>query len=342
MRPIRVVVVEESSTERSRLRRVLEAEGDIVVVGEAATADDAVAAVSAGRADVVTVDLCVPGGGKRAIERIMRIAPRPILLLGRIGGTGPSETVDARDAGAADVLPKPADWDEVNQRALRRRVRALRSARLARAAEDASARLGTVTPLPVRPAAGGPPIVAIGASTGGPTAVAAVLRDVPRTVPVLVVQHIGAPLVQGLVEWLSKTTGWPVGIAVDGQSLVTGQVVLGPPGRHLTVDGAGLVRLKPGGTDLHQPSADRLFRSLAASVGPRTVAALLTGMGTDGADGLLAVREAGGVTFAQDEASSAVFGMAKAAIERGAAGRVAPLGTIGALIARSVKAMQAS
>lgn len=182
------------------------------------------------------------------------------------------------------------------------------------------------------------PIIAIAASTGGPAALTQVLADLKGTrAAVVLVQHIGTELAGNLASWLGRVTGVPVALAEHGAPLVPGTVAVGPGGRHLTVDSRGCTALVPGGADLHQPSADRLFESLAAHAGRRTVAAVLTGMGSDGAAGLLALRHAGAMTFAQDEATSAVFGMAQAAIDLGAVRRVLPLDALGSSLARAAR-----
>jgi two-component system chemotaxis response regulator CheB len=331
--PIRVVVVEDSPTQRAVLRRTLEAEGDIVVVGEATTAAGAVAAVRAGAPDVVTVDLQIPGGGEHAIERIMADVPCPILVLSAMLENRQA-SAGALGLGAAGVLAKPRRWDQTSEHALRCRVRSLRAVPSRRRQEPLAP--------PSRPVgaerATTTPIVAIASSTGGPAALTQVLPDLKGTrAAVLVVQHIGTELAGKLADWLGRVTGLPVTLAEHGAPLTPGTVAVGPGGRHLTVDGRGHVALVPGGSDVHQPAADRLFESLAANAGRRTIAAVLTGMGSDGAAGLLALRHAGAMTFAQDEASSAVFGMAKAAVELGAVRRVLPLDVLGPSLARAAR-----
>jgi two-component system chemotaxis response regulator CheB len=182
------------------------------------------------------------------------------------------------------------------------------------------------------------PVVALAASTGGPAAITHVLRDIHGLdVPVLIVQHIGSELTEGLAAWMERTTNWPVRIAQQGMTLDPGVVLMAPAGWHLTVGPTREVLLDNTNDGPHRPSANRLFRSLAHNVGHRAVAALLTGMGDDGADGLLAVSRAGGVTIAQDEKSSTVFGMAKAAIALGAVRRATPLAGIGPAIIQAVR-----
>lgn len=181
-------------------------------------------------------------------------------------------------------------------------------------------------------------IVAIGASTGGPSALANVLADLPKPlqIPVLMVQHIEAEFIDGLAQWLSKQTGCEVVLAKRGEVPRAGKVYLADGNGHLVYLPSGqLTYLSGNSTDLHVPSVDMLFNSLAenASVG---AAALLTGMGADGAAGLLKLRQRGWFTIAQDESSSAVFGMPRAAIQLGAASRIVSLSDIGSTLAQNL------
>lgn len=335
---IKVVVVEDSATQRAVLRRSLEAEGDIVVVGEAATADGAVSAVRRGQPDVVTVDLNIPGGGEHAIEQIMELEPRPILLLSaRLAGMR-DEALGAMGAGAAGVLAKPRLGDVAAEETLRSRVRSLNGVRPRKKLVRKDPQKRQPRPAVRRHNI---PIVAIAASTGGPAAVTTLLRDLAGLrVPVLLVQHIAPQLTSSLADWMDRTTGWIVEVAKDGQALTPGTVHVGPGGQHLGIDAADRIALFDDGAELHRPSADRLFASLAEHAGPRTVAAVLTGMGKDGASGLVALRDAGAMTFGQDDRSSAVFGMAKAAMEAGAVRRVLPLVALGSAMKRAVKGIQ--
>jgi two-component system chemotaxis response regulator CheB len=342
---IRVVLVEDSPTQRAFLRRSLEADGDIVVVGEATTAASAVAVVAKGRPDVVALDLEIPGGGQAAIEAIMQETPRPILLLSAlIDGPRSTAAADAIRAGAAGVLPKPETWDAAAERTLRGRVRAIRGARLRPALAPARRRGGLFAPAPAGPAAGAErfrpgALLAIAASTGGPAALSRLLADLRGLpVPVLLVQHIHPQSVAGLATWLERTTGWTTKVATAGVLPAPGEVLLAPAGRHLALDVQGRVALRDDPDGPHKPSADELFLSLARAHAARTVGCILTGMGSDGAHGLAMLRRAGGSTVAQDESSSAVFGMAKAAIDAGAVERVAPLDALAVAIRRSLVA----
>lgn len=337
-----VVVVENSPVQRAHLVRALEAEGDIKVVGEAVGAAEAVGVVQRHKPDVVTIDLQLPdGGGRHAIEQIMGYAPVPILVLSAsVAGPDPAAAVDALVAGALDALPKPARWTAGAEAELRKRVRTLRGAtvirhpRGRRKAPGAAAR---------PPAAAGVrvPVVAVAASTGGPPAVAKVLAGLAGVpAAVFVVQHLHADFIDGFVAWMARASPLSVRLAVHGDDVRPGVVYVAPGNAHLKVDADGRVVLDPLPRTLHRPSADELFRSVASHVGRRAVGVLLTGMGDDGAQGLLAMRAAGAATIAQDEATSAVFGMPRAAAAVDAATAVLPLDQIPAAVAQSVRKLR--
>ncbi len=332
MSPVRVVVVEDSAVQRAHLISVLEATKEIKVVGQAVDTDGALAAVRSSRPDVVTMDLHLPGaGGVEAIRQVMQASPVPILVLTVSAGEGqPSRlALDALSAGAVEVLPKPSRWTESDQTRLRTTVVALRGARPARPKAPA--------PLPGATAAAGT-VVAVAASTGGPGAIARVLADLAGLrAPVLVVQHIHSDFMANFVSWLGTRSPLLVSAAQDGASPAKGHVYVAPSHFHLRIDPDRRLRLDPRPASLHRPSADELFRPVARSVGPAGIGVLLTGMGDDGAAGLLAMRGAGGQTLCQDEATSTVFGMPRAAQRLGAATCVLALEEIGPRVALAVK-----
>ena len=352
---IRVVLIDESPVQRALLRRSLQTDGDIVVVAEASTFAGAAGAVARSAPDVVTLGSSPAGGEEAAITRIMRRTPRPILVVdGRAGTPRSTGSRRAIMAGAAAVIGLGDD----SGAALRRRVRALRrgvaapaapavpTTAASRASERAARLAPPVAPVGLDvtatlPVTGMPMIVAIASSTGGPTALEEVLRGIlGQPFAVVLVQHIDQRLVGGFADWLEKTTGWTVAVAAEGTPPAAGVVHIGPGGRHLEIDARGLFVYRDEPRTIHMPSADRLFASLAANVADRVVAAILTGMGADGAAGLLALHQAGARTIAQDEASSAVFGMARAALELGAVTHPTPLAAIAPAIVRGVKRQQ--
>jgi two-component system chemotaxis response regulator CheB len=353
---VRVVVVEDSLVQRSHLVATLTADGDITVVGEAVGAREAAALVERLRPDVVTLDLEIPeGGGLAAVERIMAFAPTPILILsGTIAGRDSDGAVSALVAGALDAIPKPTRWTPEAETDLRRRVRLLGRTPVIRhprgrfiggdragrgtAAGPPAAR---ATPAPAPTAGGGRAVVGVAASSGGPQALATVLAGLGGlAAPVLVVQHLHPDFVVRFVDWMNRACPLPVVLAEAGAPLRPGTVHVGPAGLHLKVDSGGrriALDREPG--TLHRPSADQLFSSLARSVGAAGVGVILTGMGNDGAAGLLALRRAGGRTIVQDQATSAVNGMPRAAEAAGAAIEVVALEAIPAAVHRAVRAV---
>jgi two-component system chemotaxis response regulator CheB len=317
--PLRLVLVEDSATQRAHLARVLQANGDIVVVAEVGDADAAVAAVARQRPDVVTMDLDLPGsGGQDGIARIMAETPTPILVLsGLIDGVGAAKAVAALAAGAVDALPKPARWDEEAERQLRRQVRTVASVPVVGRRRRRAAEPGPAHPREQRA------VVGVAASTGGPAAVAALLRALPAVpAPILLVQHIHPSFTAGFTSWLDAEVPAPVECATHGAVALPGRVYVAPGDVHLRLGRRGRLTLGQDPPAVHRPSADVLFESIAAAASGAGIGVLLTGMGDDGARGLLAMRQAGARTFAQDEATSVVFGMPRAAHRLGAVQRL--------------------
>ena len=333
--------MEDSLVQRSHLVAALAAEGDITVVGEAVGAREAAELVERLRPDVVTLDLEIPeGGGLAAVERIMAFAPTPILILsGKIAGRESEAAVAALVAGALDAVPKPARWTPEAEGDLRRRVRLLGRTPVIRHPRGKLTPT-VVPPPPTAPVTGGDAVVGVAASSGGPQALATVLAGfggLPAAV--LVVQHLHPDFLAGFVGWMDRACPLPVVAATAGTALRPGTVHVGPVGLHLKVDGAGRrIVLDPRPERLHRPSADEMFFSMARALGRAGVGVVLTGMGDDGAAGLLALRQAGGKTIVQDEATSAVFGMPRAAVAVGAATEVVALEGIAAAVHRAVRA----
>jgi len=338
-----VLLVDDSPSVRAVLRRFLARTGDISVVAEAADGAQAVQAVLDHLPQVVVMDLQMPVmDGYDAIERIMTLRPTPILVLSSRANRNQMQTAfEAIRRGAIEVLPKPEDtgsW-EVLADSLPRTVRVVAAARPRALPPPARARRGSGGPgAGTRPAnvasaagargGGGLRWVAIGASTGGPAAIRELLEEVPPEPPVsfLIVQHIAAGFEAAMAEWLNKELPLDVRLARDAESPRRGAVRLAPAGAHLRLDAGGVLRLdaETPARRGHRPSVDDLFRSCAESFPRQSAGVLLTGMGADGVEGLAALRGAGALTLAQDEASSVVFGMPRVALERGAAERALP------------------
>lgn len=345
MTKLRVLVVEDSLTVRKRLCEILGSDPEIEVVGEAQDGKLAIELCLRHRPDAITMDMMMPVmSGLAATEYIMAHCPTPILVVSASTNRGELfKTYDALVAGAVDVLEKPLGdasdtaW-ESNFIATLRLVSRIRVVTHHRARLRAADHLAQRTvPMPLPPIGRNYQLAAIGASTGGPGAVVDVLQALPASfrLPILLVLHISEPFGAAFAEWLDGQTPRRVAYAQDGEPVATaaGRVVMAPPGQHLTVRNGRFWLTREPERHSCRPSVDVLFDSLAQDCGAVTVACLLTGMGRDGATGLLAIREAGGFTIAQDEASCVVYGMPREAALLGAACRVLPLSDIGPALA---------
>ena len=338
-RTLRALVVDMAGVQRNGLVDVLHDDGDIVIVGQPDNATDAIEQVAQTRPDVVILDLHLPGSqSQHTIEQIMARTPTPILILsGRDDRQSPS-AVQALVAGALEALPRPREWTPELAAELRRTVRLISSVHVIRHPRGGLLK-GSKRDATQRP--GSQPVVAIAASTGGPSALATILSGLAGLqAPVLVVQHLHADFVDGLVEWMSRVSALPVETARAHQIARTGRIYLAPGGTHLRFGTNRNLELAELPVSVHRPSADELFTSVAENAGSAAIGVLLTGMGEDGAQGLLAIRQRGGITLAQDEASSAVFGMPKAAERLGAVNEMLPLGKLAAAIHRAVRQVQ--
>jgi two-component system, chemotaxis family, protein-glutamate methylesterase/glutaminase len=334
---VRVLVVDDSDTQRQVLIHMLEQDPDLEVVGWAANGAEAVRAVERLRPDVITMDQRMPVMcGLDAARSIMRHTPTPIVM---VSGASGAEARDLADAALAvgvlsiqdkQMLSGPATGAE-----LVRLIKSMASVRVVRRRWEPRA-VGVVASVEQPPAGAriAPEIVAIGASTGGPQALGDIITRLPANfpLPILVVQHTTSGYSHSLVDWLRAGTRLSVKMAEDGEPLDGGGVYLAPTARHLLVQGRHLVLLDTPPVALHRPSATVLFRSVAQAYGARAMGIVLTGMGEDGASGLAEMKRAGAVTVAQDEASCVVFGMPAEAIRLGAADHVLPPSRIVALL----------
>jgi len=334
---IQAVVIEDASEQRNRLVSLLEEERDIEVVACPSTTPEAVELVARTRPDVVILDLHVRDGlSQHAIGQIMAQAPTPILVLSdRIRDRRSPSAVEALVAGALEAVPRPDRWTPQLGADLRRAVRQVSQVQVIRHPRG-SRRVRE--PRDAEPRPQHRPVVAVAASTGGPSALATFLGGLAGLdAPVLVVQHLHPDFTSGLVEWMSRVSALPVETATHHQVARAGRVYLAPGERHLRYAGNGSLELAASPVTTHRPSADELFTSVARSAGPAAIGVLLTGMGEDGARGLLAIHEGGGRTFAQDEASSTVFGMPKAAARLGAVGEMVPIDKMADAVQRAVR-----
>ncbi len=313
---IRVLVADDSATMRNALAKLLSGEPDLAIVGFAKDGVEAVEKARALRPDVITMDVDMPRlDGLGATSAIMREAPARVLVICSVSEDRQLDlSFRAMAAGALELIAKPSAGTEA-LRSWGRRV--AESVRLM--AEVPVVRRFTVGEGQPLPALETVDLVAIVASTGGPPALAQILSGLRELgAPLLIAQHIAEGFTAGLVRWLAGVTPLQVSVARDGEQPQPGHVYLPPDGCDLTVD-TGRVLRATRSSSLHCPSGNRLLQSVAKQYGARAAGLVLTGMGDDGAQGLLSLRQAGGQTFAQDEASSVVYGMPQAAWACGAA-----------------------
>lgn len=336
-KPIRVLVVEDSLTVRQHIIDTIQSDPTFAVVGQAQDGQTAIDLCERLRPDVVTMDMVLPiMTGLAATEHIMAYFPTPILIVSASTNRGDLfRTYEALAAGAVDVLEKPLGT-EVDDKWRRDLLIALRVVSKIRVITHIRGR--HESPESMRPAApvstgpSKPGVIAIGVSTGGPSALLSILRELPASfpLPILVVQHIAEAFACALAEWLDSQVALEVRYAINGEHLPrsgsgSGVVLLAPPERHLEVVGGRVALTSAPERHSCRPSVDVLFESVAREYGNRAVGCLLTGMGKDGARGLLAIKQCGGFTLAQDEESSVVYGMPGEAVKLGAAHRVLPL-----------------
>lgn len=354
--PLVVVVVGDSRTRTRALRNLMSAPG-FVVAAEVCTARDAEAAVVEHAPGAVLLDLDPASGGIEAIERIMGTRPTPVIVCGALAAHSQAAlAAGAVDVvGALDALPTSPQYVTALRRHVRvaSRVRVithprnrLRAKGLAGhpAPDGADLVPAAVRPVPGHPGAapaGNVRVVVIGASTGGPPALATILGDLPLDlpVPVLVIQHMADGFVEGLASWLDGLSPLPVVMAEHGRRLLPGVVHVAPAGVNTLLRPGLRVELRtPPPGQFHVPGVDAAFVSAAAVCGSHALGVLLTGMGRDGAAGLRTLRDAGSLTIGQDEPTSVVWGMPAAAQALGAVELELPLPSIAAAIIEAVLA----
>jgi len=330
---IRVVIVEDSPTMRAILKTRLEREGDISIVGAATNAAEGRRMIRELDPDVVTLDVEMPGmNGLDFLEKIMQLRPTPVIVVSGSTQHGTETTARALALGAVDCYAKDESSGGLPMEDMGRLASLIRQAARVRFAERAptSQRVASEAHNSLRER---PRVIAIGSSTGGVEALQVLLGGFPPDCPpTLIVQHISERFAPAVARTLDQSCPPRILLAEPDMPLRDGHVYLAPgDDRHLSLGGSSRLhtRLRKGdAVSGHLPSVDVLFGSVAAAVGGEAVGILLTGMGSDGASGLLAMAQAGAHTIAQDEETCTVFGMPRAAISLGAAGVIAPIGQI--------------
>jgi two-component system chemotaxis response regulator CheB len=356
MTKIRVLVIDDSAIARRVIKAALARDPQIEVVGDAPDAYTGRHELSRLNIDVVTLDLEMPKiDGLMFIRAMLPVRPLPIVVVSAFTAKGSALALRALEMGAVEVMQKPdRSLDQVGDEFAVELVDKVKAAARAKAhvrlrvqpTSYVAARPRLSEPAPARVPCQGEPVILLGASTGGVDAIPRVLARMPRDAPPIVcVQHIPALLSRSFAERIDGIGGLRVSEARAGDALESGHVYVAPGGRHLVILGGSKPVLHPRDGPLvnrHRPSIDVTFRSAAERLGRRVVAALLTGMGDDGVDGLGAIHTAGGFTLAQDEATSIVYGMPQEAARRGAVHVVAPLDEIaGILVAEAGRRAQA-
>jgi two-component system, chemotaxis family, protein-glutamate methylesterase/glutaminase len=321
--PVRALIVDDSALMRQLLTALLEADPEITVVGTAADPYIARDRIKALNPDVITLDVEMPHmDGLTFLRKIMALRPMPVVMISTLTQSGAETTLEALEVGAVDFIAKPAheQAERLTELAeeLQQKIKAAAQVRVAvRRAPPPAPRA------PRRLLRSTGRIVFVGASTGGVEALKSLLMGLPEDCPpTLITQHMPPRFTTGFAERLNRECPMKVSEAADGDVIEAGRVYIAPGSHHLEIVRAGsgyLCRLSDGPpVSGHRPSVDVLFRSAARVCAKTGVAAILTGMGKDGAEGLLELRRAGGVTLGQDEESSLIYGMPRAAFERGA------------------------
>jgi two-component system, chemotaxis family, protein-glutamate methylesterase/glutaminase len=347
VRRVRVLIAEDSATIRWHLTKIINELPGLEVIGEARNGAEVLEMVPRLRPDVVSMDISMPLiDGLEATRRLMMHSPVPVVIVSSLIEQDVDLAMQAIQAGALAVVEKPPDRQHPafleKQRQLGKTLSAMAGVRVIRRStgilsqEEGSPEKRTILNSAYsRPI---PELIAIGASAGGPSALNDLLRELPSSlpVPVVIVQHMPHEFIGGLARWLQKSSSWPVTVLRDGQRIEPGAVYIAPGTAHLALKRQfGILKaslIDERGGYHHQPAVDVLFDSVAEVLGPAAVGVILTGMGEDGANGLLKMRQAGAYTFAQDQASSTVFGMPGTAIARGAVEHVLSLGSLSTAI----------
>lgn len=333
--PLRVLIADDSALVRDVLRAMLTRDGEIKIVGEASNGLEAVEMARQLKPQLITMDLTMPVmDGMRAIEEIMHTKGVPILVISdRADAT---TAYEALELGALEVMPKPSlDSDDSDR--LIERVKLLAGVavitRLRRRTEALTALpVSSPSAFSASPQAHAPRsfkrVVAIACSTGGPQALVRLLSALPASfpAPIVIAQHISHGFIGGMAQWLASLCAMPVRVAEAGEPLCPGHVYLSPSECDLTIDSHHRVALKASPAEaIYHPSCDALLASVAEVYGRDAIGLILTGMGRDGVSGMRAIHQAGGLTLAQDEASSVIFGMNQEALKAGAVRHVVAL-----------------
>ncbi|MGO9391336.1 protein-glutamate methylesterase/protein-glutamine glutaminase [Rhodoblastus sp.] len=329
--PIRVLVVDDSSFMRNAITRHIQRDARFAVIATAANGREAVAKASEFRPDVITMDVEMPEmNGIDALRQIHAKSSIPIIMVSAQTEAGAKITIQALQAGAMDFIPKAGGFEQLHDK-LHAVVGATR-ARLAPSFARAVTPLRRALPMRVRPPT--PKIVVIGSSTGGPRALHQVLERLPACfpAPIVIAQHMPPQFTAAMAKWLTDVCAVKAVEASDDMVLSPGVACIGPGGMQFRIANGRAKIAAAQGESLYKPSVDVLAASAASAYGGNVLAIMLTGMGNDGAKGFQKLKEGGAYVMAQDQATSAVWGMPRAVAESGCADEILSLGEIGARI----------
>lgn len=347
---IRVLVVDDSAFMCKVLQEIINSDPQMEVVGQGRDGRDGVALAESLRPDVITMDINMPHvDGLQATELIMSQHPRPIVIVSSESREGAASTLKALELGAIDFVPKPSSAIDLDMKTVREeltrklklaaKVRVVRTATRSKLAVPVSSSADAPKASTIAASGGKFPLVAVAASTGGPAAVTRVVSGLPNDLPaaVFLVLHMPPEFTRQFAVQLTEIGGLPIKEAENNETPKPGTIYLCPGSHHLRLSAAGKILLDSGARiDGYRPSADAALESIAAYARTFTVGVVLTGMGGDAAKGVKAVKAAGGTVFAQDEATSMIFGMPAEAIKTGAVDEVLPLDGIAAAIEKRV------
>jgi len=358
----RVLIVDDSAFMRKVLESIFNADPQLQVAGHAKDGREAFALAESLKPDVITMDINMPHvDGLQATAQIMTTNPRPIVIVSSESKEGASSTLKALELGAIEFVAKPSgaidlDMQSVHEELLRKvkvaaKVRVVRTASRLAATLQAGSSAPVATPRPAAPAVHSAsanleqrfPVVVLAASTGGPATVMRLAPGFTKEFPgaIILVQHMPASFTTQYAAQLAEFTSIPVKEAEHGETLQSGTFYICPGGQHLKVNPLGRIQLDgtTGRIAGYLPNIDVTLESVAAFAGPMSIAAILTGMGNDGANGSKAIKAAGGIVFAQDEATSVIFGMPAEAIKTGAVDQTLPIDDIYSAIEKRVLAL---
>lgn len=349
MKPVNVLVVDDSAFMRRAIIRMLGSDPQLTVIGQAVDGEEALKLMGELQVDVVTLDLEMPGmGGLATLARLRADHRVPVVVLSGAAAQGAAVTLQALDLGAFDVVAKPTGGPLAIHAVTQELVAKVRGAA---GVKDKTAKPTPSGPLAARPRTPAPPptnqsawdLILLGTSTGGPPALQQVIPALPEgfPVPVVVLQHMPPGYTKALAERLDKLSAVAVREAEEGDRLLPGQVLVAPSGRQLTF------RQGPQGPTVHlvdeipfqsyySPSIDFTFQEAARMFHARVLGVVMTGMGSDGTQGLTAIKEAGGRCWGQDEATSVIYGMPRAAAEAGVVDMVFPLQELAGRLSEAV------